>query len=231
MNRLTTAAAFATVALGVMSLLPSTVSAKETRFTDKAGRFGLGYDTSLGNVGGLSTRFQVAKNFGIQAIAGFDRISFETLDQNQNGVSDNSLNDIRVAVRGDVAVAFTRQAALGIIFGVNIYSSTLSTAAVNDSGAAEQDVSETQFSFEVGLKSEYHFTDWFSVHGEVGVLFALVGRDDEVTSLFGSPGADPSRVLTPPTEDAANTGSIDGSVVRFGRGEPVGNFGFTFWFN
>ena len=51
-------------------------------YSDKAGRFGIGADTSLGGVGGLSARFQVAKNFGIQAIASFPPVGID--DENPN---------------------------------------------------------------------------------------------------------------------------------------------------
>lgn len=52
------------------------------KYSDKAGRFGIGADTTLGSVGGLSARFQVAKNFGVQAIVSFTRTGIN--DGNEN---------------------------------------------------------------------------------------------------------------------------------------------------
>lgn len=49
-------------------------TSRGAKFSDKAGRFGIGADTSLGDVGGLSARFQVAKNFGVQSIVSFVRV-------------------------------------------------------------------------------------------------------------------------------------------------------------
>lgn len=54
------------------------------KYSDKAGRFGIGTDTTLGGVGGLSARFQVAKNFGVQAIVSFVRVSFDDKNANED---------------------------------------------------------------------------------------------------------------------------------------------------
>ncbi|MFT5488778.1 MAG: hypothetical protein ACI9JL_002743 [Paracoccaceae bacterium] len=59
---------------------PSTGSAP--KFSNKSGRFGIGNDTTLGGVNGLSARFQVAKNFGVQAIVSFTRVDIN--DENPN---------------------------------------------------------------------------------------------------------------------------------------------------
>lgn len=52
------------------------------RFGGKSGRFGIGADTSLGGVNGLSARFQVAKSFGIQAIVAFAPVGLESKNEN-----------------------------------------------------------------------------------------------------------------------------------------------------
>lgn len=57
-------------------------SSRGPKYSDKTGRFGIGADTSLGGVNGLSARFQVAKNFGVQAIVSFVRVNFDTKDAN-----------------------------------------------------------------------------------------------------------------------------------------------------
>ncbi len=62
-------------------------------FSGKTGRFGIGTDTSLGNVGGLSARFQVAKNFGIQAI-----VSFVRVDPNTDNPNTDLTNYVSAAI-------------------------------------------------------------------------------------------------------------------------------------
>ena len=191
--------------------LPATASAKE--FTDKTGRFGLGADTSLGGVGGLSARFQVAKNFGVQAIVGFTRVVFES-DDGAGGVVETTDRGIAAVVRGDYAFAYTNRSSMSAIFGVDIFNANTSF----ESGGVSMDDSTTRFAFEAGLKVEHHFTDWFSVHGEVGLLFAIDGIGDDDGAALTSPNSDVGSAVA------------DGTTVVFGVGDVFGNAGITFWF-
>lgn len=215
---------FAALALMAVMAFPAVASAeKGVKYTDKAGRFGIGYDSTLGGVGGLSARFQVAKNFGVQAIVGFTRVGLDFKDDNDQTTATSTVQVIAGALRGDIGIAFTNKAAVSIVFGVDVFSdssSTEFTAANVDS----QEESDTRFAFEAGLKVEYYFSDFFSVHTEVGFLFSLVNRAEEaafITTRAGQPIN---------AGGAAATNNVDGSVILFGIGDTFGNAGFTFWF-
>ncbi|MEL6180673.1 MAG: hypothetical protein AAFS10_17060 [Myxococcota bacterium] len=226
MSRVYSLMAFAII---VALAIPQTAAAKDGKLTDKTGRFGLGYDQSLASVGGLSARFQVAEAFGIQAIIAFDRINVDVLNASDSAVASRNQNSVQIALRGDINLAVTRQAALGLVFGINIFRDSFSQEPSNNSGAENIDESQTRFAFEAGIKAEYHFTDWFSVHGEAGFVFALVNRLSEVSQLYTDTGPNIDQVTTGTTTETEGD-NADGSVVRFGVGETVGTFGFTFWF-
>lgn len=68
----------------------------DTNFADKPGRLGPGTDTSLGNPNGLSTRFQVAKNFGVQGIISFTRVEINT--ENPNADLTNYVSTVVTAI-------------------------------------------------------------------------------------------------------------------------------------
>mgnify|MGYP003667531759 CR=1 FL=1 len=95
-----------------------TPSGQGPKYSDKAGRFGIGSDTTLGGVGGLSARFQVAKNFGIQAIVSFTRIGLDAKEDNSDLTNYVSTVLVGPAVRGDIGLAFTNRVSLEPIIGV-----------------------------------------------------------------------------------------------------------------
>jgi opacity protein-like surface antigen len=196
-----------------LALIPTTAFAK-----DKTGGFGVGYDNSLGGVGGVSVRYQVAKNFGIQAILGFEQQSFEQKDD--NGETTNSISNrvLQASLRGDVGIAFTKKTNLSVIFGLDIFNASYTDDPTAD-GADEIDESTTRFAFEVGLKAEYFFTNYFSVHGDVGLAFALINNVNE------------TRIGPVDPRSAVGAADASGFVLNFGQGDVFGAFGFTFWFN
>jgi hypothetical protein len=55
-----------------------------TPISNRRRRIGIGTDTTLGGVNGLSARFQVAKNFGVQAIISFTRTSYDPKPDNSD---------------------------------------------------------------------------------------------------------------------------------------------------
>ena len=233
MKRLYSIAALAIVAA---LAIPSTAIAKDSKYTDKTGRFGLGYDSSLAAIGGLSARFQVAKNFGVQAIVGFDRIGVDLTDASGQAAGARTQDSFKVALRGDVGIAFTRRTSLSVIFGIDVFNESFTQEDKTGTGSVPAvDRSETRFAFETGVKAEHHFTDWFSVHGEVGFVFALITRLSEINSLFTGAGVDVSDITNADPSaiqnDSTAISDADGSVIRFGIGDTFGNFGFTFWFN
>ncbi len=196
--------AFAVV-LMALAMVPSTASAK-----DMTGRFGIGGDSTIAGVSGVSARFQIAKNFGIQAVAAFDQDS-ATIEVDGGDDIDLAQTRVAFAIRGDIGVAFTKQTNLSVIFGINI---------INESAEfGDEDRDATAFPFEFGLKAEYFFTNFFSVHTEVGVVLAFY--DEENAGLVGS------------RSDLSGAGDSDvsGFLLGLGRTDLWGGAGFTFWFN
>ena len=63
---------------------PTADSSRGPKFTDKAGRFGIGEDRSLGGVGGRSGQMQIANNFGLQGILSYTRLNFEPKPDNSD---------------------------------------------------------------------------------------------------------------------------------------------------
>lgn len=187
------------VLLLVMTLIPSMASAK-----DKTGGFGIGGDATLAGIDGISARYQIAKNFGLQVVLGFDYNSSDT-KSGSTVTNSSTMRDLQLAIRGDVGIAFTKKTNLGVVFGVN----TFNNATKNEpQGGEAMETSDTNFTFEAGLKAEYFFTGFFSVYAETGFTFAFKNEDS------GEGGND-----------------MEGYEMKFGVAEPFGAAGWTFWFN
>ncbi len=89
---------------------------------------------------------------------------------------------------------------------------------------ATQSESGSPFPFEAGLKSEYFFSDFFSINAEVGFVFALVNRAEEAAFITGSPQL-PNGGAVVSGKDADGNGFV--GVIP---GELFGAEGVTFWF-
>lgn len=196
--------AFAVV-LMAMVMIPSMASAK-----DMTGRFGIGGDSTLAGVSGVSARFQIAKNFGIQAVAAFSQVS--ATDESGNDDVDLTAQRIAIAVRGDIGVAFTNKTNLSVVFGINI----INASTDNDNDNDDDDLDATAFPFEVALKVEHFFTDFFSIHVETGFVVAFF--DEKNQGVINGAGAVP-------------LGEGSGTLIDIGRSDVFGTAGFTFWFN
>lgn len=199
------------IAVLALALIPAAAAAM-----DKTGAVGIGADSTMGGVSGLSARYQIAKNFGIQAVLGFDTTSYDnTEDGDANVTRDDT--QIRAAIRGNIGLAFTKRTNLDLIVGIDVYQGSF---AQEGPGDADDDDSHTSFAFELGLGAHYFFTDWFSINGEIGLAFSTVADP-----------ADVGRVSNVGTPVAGADGDIEGFELGFGRGDLVGGFGWTFWFN
>jgi hypothetical protein len=86
------------------------------------------------------------------------------------------------------------------------------------------DADAMRFAFEMGLRGEYHFSHFFSVHAAVGGTVALLNRASQVPMVASRDG----RNLV---ASGGDTGDVDGSVLGFGFGDALGTMGFTFWFH
>ena len=189
----------------ILTLMPGVSMAK-----DMTGRFGVGGDTTVAGVNGLSLRFQVAKAFGIQAVTSFNQVS--ATEETGEDVDFTNRN-INFAIRGDfqiTGVSASKGPNMSLFAGVNIINAKINSDDDND----DNDIEETIFPFVFGLKVEQFFGNHFSVHMEVGAL--LVFFDEKQQAFAGSP--------IPLTEG-------DGTIFRFGDADAFGNAGFTFWFN
>lgn len=200
----------AAIVLLALVMIPAAASAK-----DKTGAFGIGYDTTLGGVGGISARYAVAKSFGLQVILGFDTTSY---GNTESGAAEATNNDtqIRAAIRGDIGLAFTKKTNLNLIVGIDIYNSSFDYSV----GDTSTDDSFTQFALELGLGASYFFTDWFSINGEVGLAFATISKVTDAGTVSG--------IGTPVGNADMDS---EGYELAFGRGDVFGAFGWTFWFN
>lgn len=158
--------AIAAVAGGLLAAGP--VQAK-----DMSGRFGLGYDQALGGISGVSGRYQIASNFGLQGILGITSFSQDT------GAGEISQTNLGVGLRGDIALAFTDTTNLSIIFGVDIFNQSVEVGGVDDSS--------TDIAFEAGMKVEYFFNSLLSVHGEGGLV---IFTGDGTATVIGGPPMD-----------------------------------------
>ena len=197
---------FVVAATLILTLLPGLASAK-----DMTGRFGIGGDTTVAGVNGISARFQIVKNFGIQAVASIDNSS--ATEESGNDDVDITLRSINVALRGDIqitGVSASKGPNLGLFFGVNVINGLIDP----DPADADNDINETIFPLEFGLKIEHFFNNHFSVHLELGALLVFY---DEKQQVFVN-GA------IPLTEGK-------GQIFRLGVADSFGDAGFTFWFN
>jgi LysM repeat protein len=84
--------------LQIPESLPEDNANRGVKYTDKAGRFGIGTDTSLGGAGGLPLRMQVAKNFGLQGIISYARVGFDPKPDNSD--LTGYVGNVLVAIAG-----------------------------------------------------------------------------------------------------------------------------------
>ena len=225
MNRLTIV--FLTVAS--LLLAPSAFA------KDMSGRFGLGYDTTMGGVNGLSIRYQTGKSFGIQGVLGFDfsNTGDGTADLDGNAADRTDIL-FKLALRGDLNIAYTSDVNLSIPFGLNILIASTNATwddPEDDSPDDPEDDSPdlvdvdagTQINLEAGLKIEWFVTDFFSVNLEWGVVLYIIGDDGYQGAFAGDVGSG--------GELGASSGGEGAMELDFlTAGDVFGAAGVTFWF-
>ena len=128
-----------------------------------------------------------------------------------SGVSTATLG-LRANGSGDMIVSYANDAS-----GALTLKQLTTPGNQTDSGAP--------LPFGLGIQEEYFISDFFTVSGEVGLVFSLIGRVGDGESFFGS-------------EQLPNGGAVvsgkDGQgegFVGVVPGELFGDQGFTVWFN
>jgi len=182
-----------------MMLSATAASADDT--SQRTGNKGLGVDAALNlssseAANGISGRYQVSDKLGAQAIFRLDFVS---------GPGDLSTTFLNLGLRAIYNLVSVQNAAFGAVGGLGIYRLSVDPGVEGVDGE-----SELGLSLEGGLRAEYFVTRSFSIHGEVGIVFAFLGGEDLGTSAL--------------------PGSPDGTTIFLGDGDLVGNAGFTFWF-
>lgn len=191
------------LAIGVAcaALMWTTAALAQDTSSQRNGNFGIGADQALnasidGSVGtanGISGRYQLNDKIGLQAIF--------RLDIESGPGDDSSETQLNLGLRAIYNLVSVDNAAFGAVGGLTVLSRSVELAG-NDS-------SSTGFNIEAGLRAEYFVTKSFSLHGEVGLVIALLGGEDGPVAQEQSPA---------------------GTTILIGSGDLLGVAGFTFWF-
>jgi len=145
-------------------LVASSASAK-----DMSGKFGVGYDQSLGGVSGLDLAYFI----GDIKVTG--TISFEMFAPKKG---DNP-TAFAAAIGGLYNIARSEQANLGV--GLKIDLGFKNKAAMGGTD------SSFQVNIEVPIVAEYFFSDFFSIHAGTGLLFVIVPEKGCALNVPNSP--------------------------------------------
>lgn len=195
-------AAVATLAVGATGFA-------QENWSDKGGGFGLGVEQTYGGLDGtgISGRYFINNDFGINFMLGADYNSFSA--------GDNSGSTMRFdfGIGAEYRILKSQRANLNAYgaIGLNYYSVDLEDfgpGAGADDALGKCSVDEDScldLAFGLGLRGEVWLTNFFSLHGKVGINIDYDGE--------GVVGEEASRLQL--------------SVFR---GDLLGSFGFTFWF-
>lgn len=159
----------ALIAVALM-LLTSTAFAKDMR-----GKFGVGYQGSLGGAQGLGIAYWVTNALAIDAILGLE---FASPD-----VGDTQLGfNVAIGARYNIARAKDVNLGFGILIDLGF---------VNKAGNGGAD-SSFQANIELPLTVEYFFSEHFAINLATGITIAIVPEKGEVLTPWGrtfDPGA------------------------------------------
>jgi len=146
---------------------------------DMKGRFGLGYDQSMGGVSGFTAYYWLG-NFGLKGTLGFDFVIPD---------SGDSRMGLDFALGGIYNFAWTKDLNIGT--GLVIDLSFKNKAAMGTDSAF-------QFGVEIPLRAEYFFSDHFAINMSTGLVFTMVpkqGTPSAVATATGTPTAPKDKVI------------------------------------
>jgi hypothetical protein len=177
---------------------------------DMNGKFGAGYQQSLGGVSGLNIKYWL-QDIGIDVTLG---MGFVIPDKGDSAMT------FKTAIGGIFSFARSEFANLGIGARINLgfkNKAAMEKAAMGGTDAAMGGTdSSFQFGIEVPLVAEYFLSDHFAINGQVGFTLSMIPEDGCTTDLPTEYGK---------TDDAKSTG------IGIGNGGGVfGGTGFTFYF-
>ena len=182
-------------ALAAMILFAISASAK-----DMNGKFGVGYDSTLGGVSGLNVKYYIG-DFALWGTLGLDIFAPKS--------GDNPIG-FNFAAGGIFNFARAEQVNLG--FGARIDLGYKNKTAM---GKAD---SSFQVNIELPLIMEYFFTDHFSIHTGVGIVVVIVPEKGCTLTPSRSPMG------------ITSAQPVQGWGIGIGNGGLLGNAGATFYF-
>jgi hypothetical protein len=211
--------------LGIVAVAIAALAAPASA-KDMNGKFGVGFDQSIGGVSGVNLKYFIG-DFSIWLTPGVDLFA----------VKD-----------GDTAVAFG--VALGGIYNfARSDAANLGAGLRVDFGYRNKAAGDTwQVGIEVPLVAEYFFTDHFALHFSTAIVIQIVpgsgpalhaptpgGLGDQASSstttmhCVPDDPADPSKGSTCTTTGTASKGN-EGVGFSLGAAGIAGSLGFTFYF-
>jgi hypothetical protein len=149
--------------VAAITVLATTASAKDTD-----GKFGLGYDQSLGGVSGLTARYWVG-DFGIQGTLGVDFVKPDS-------------GDSKMAFLFGLAGIYNFAKSENANLGVGLY---IDLGFANKAMTGGED-SSFQFNFAIPLRGEYFFSDHFAVNLATGLTIAIIPKKGRVLDANNS---------------------------------------------
>ncbi|MEM9187789.1 MAG: hypothetical protein AAGF12_01335 [Myxococcota bacterium] len=203
---------FVLVSLAVLSAMSSTASAQIVadpesdgpllagNRSDKGGRFGLGFEGTLGGTIGLNGRYWISHDVGIQGTVSFGFASGSI----EAGMADTDFSSFRLGLgaAAQFRVASWSDGALSAFGGLDFGILTAS--------AGPFDASTVSVGVNGGIHVEWFPADYLSIHGQAGLGFVFTNfSDDDAGNIIGGSRS---------------------TVVLDLVGDLYTGFGITFWF-
>ncbi len=209
MKRLVSISLASLVAIAMISASASAQEGTMPDWADKTGGFGVGAETTLGGTNGLNLRYFVSNAMGLQLTFGLNLAS-TTTDVDDADDTVISASSIDFGLYGSYKLAYWQRGHLSAILGVDIQMASASVDADGDD--ADTDDSATDILIGLGLQGEVFLSQYFSVFGQVGLRLDFIGENEPEGG-----------VMTAVDEDTSG-------IVASVRGDLLGAFGFTVWF-